>query len=584
MIGYSGVMPVLTRLASPAFLILLAIPCGAFAAGAAKDTDEKALTMVAELALQRGNCFEAADAYVRAAAESPDPALAKRATEVGVGCEQWPRALQAVERWRQLAPGDASVARTEGVVALKMHRMGEARDAFATMLGLAGKGAEKTLVELMPLAAQTSDPVSAFTALKDFGSDANLSAPTLNAFAALALEADNFAAAQGFADRALKLDPGDVQAAALRVKVLVGEGDATTALDAARDLSATGDEATTFLLAETLADLGHTDEARGELERLAKNDATRVEAQRRLALLAYRTGDFADARSQFAEIYGRREGSTEALYYLALIAEMEGETDAALSGYEQLAGSDAGSLARVRAATLLMRAGDRERAMAVLDDAQGNAGNGRTVIDASIEKAQILSENGAALDAVKLLDDLLKKFPGHPQILYERATALERAGKVRESVSAFEAMLKDRPQDSMLENALGYTLADHKIQLSHAEELIRSALAIAPDSAAILDSLGWVRYRRGDAKSALPYLERAYRLGQDAEIAAHWGEVLWSAGQQSEARAVWAHSLALAPESQPLKAVIARFAPVAASAADRAKVAPAEATATPAQP
>jgi tetratricopeptide (TPR) repeat protein len=553
-----------------------AAPAGG-AAGSTKDTDEKALTLVAELALQRGNCLEAADAYVRAAAAATDAALAKRATEVGVGCEQWPRALAAAERWRELVPGDATVARTAGVVALKLHHLGEARDAFAVMLGLAGKNAEKMLVELIPLAAQTSDPVSAFTALKDFGADPKLSAGTLSAFATLGLEADNFAEARGFAERALKLDPGERDAAIVRVKLLVGEGegDATAALAAARELAATGEEGTAFIVAETLADLDQREEARAELERLAQVEATRVEAERRLALLAYRNGDFETARSRFAEIYGRREGSTEALYYLSLIAELQGETEAALSGYEQLAGSDAGSLARVRAATLLMRAGDREHALAVLDDPQGNSGNGRTVIDTGIEKAQVLSENGAAPEAVKLLDELLKKFPGHPQLLYERATALERAGRVRDSVAAFEAILKDRPQDSMIENALGYTLADHKLQLARAEELIRAALAIAPDSAAILDSLGWVRYRRSDAKDALPELERAYRLGQDAEIAAHWGEVLWSAGRQTEARAVWTHSLALAPESLALKAVIARFVPGALPAAAHADVAPA---------
>jgi tetratricopeptide (TPR) repeat protein len=559
-----------------AFAFVWLTPAAAWCASAGTaghETDEKALVMVAELALQRGNCFEAADAYQRAAAVSTDPTTAKRATEVGVGCEQWPRAMLAADRWRVLQPADPMVARTDGVVALKVHHLSEARSAFAVMLGLSGKEAEHNLVELIPLAAQTADPVAAFTVLRDFGSEPNLSAPTLIALAALGLEADNFAAARVLVERALKLDPNSAQAAALRIKILVGLGEADAALAAARDLVATGAEGTTYVLADTLADIDRMDEARAELERLAKQDSTRVEAERRLALLAYRTGDFADARSRFSEIYGRREGSTEALYYLSLIAELQGETDAALSGYEQLAGTDAGSLARVRAASLLMRAGDREHALAVLDDTQG-AGNGRTIIDAALEKAQILSAYGGANDAVKLLDELLKKFPGHPQILYERATALERAGRVRDSVGAFEAILKDRAQDSMIENALGYTLADHKLELARSEELIRAALAAAPDSAAILDSLGWVRYRRGDSRQALPALERAFRLGQDAEIAAHWGEVLWSVGRQTEARAVWAHSLALAPESEPLKAVIARFAPVAAPAADRAKVSP----------
>jgi tetratricopeptide (TPR) repeat protein len=126
-------------------------------------------------------------------------------------------------------------------------------------------------------------------------------------------------------------------------------------------------------------------------------------------------------------------------------------------------------------------------------------------------------------------------------------------------VRAFDALLKLRPDDATLENALGYTLADRRQQLPRAEQLIRRAVAARPDNAAFLDSLAWVLYRRGDARAAVPLLERAWRLSQEAEIAAHWGEVLWATGAQSEARTVWARALARAPDSEPLRATIERF-------------------------
>src|SRR6185369_8883466 len=76
---------------------------------------------------------------------------------------------------------------------------------------------------------------------------------------------------------------------------------------------------------------------------------------------------------------------------------------------------------------------------------------------------------------------------------------------------------------------------------------------------AFLDSLGWVRFRRGDNAGALPYMERAYRIFPDSEIASHWGEVLWASGKQAEARSLWARSLARAPDSKPLRATIERL-------------------------
>jgi len=161
-----------------------------------------------------------------------------------------------------------------------------------------------------------------------------------------------------------------------------------------------------------------------------------------------------------------------------------------------------------------------------------------------------------------LLTAALERYPHHPTLEYERATLLERAGRVHESVQSFEQLLAERPADPTLQNALGYTLADHGLQLSRAEGLIRKALLATPDSPAVLDSLGWVRLRRGDARSAVPTLERAYLIGHDAEIAAHWGEALWSSGAQAQARKVWAAALAREPDSDALKATLHRLLPL----------------------
>ncbi len=141
---------------------------------------------------------------------------------------------------------------------------------------------------------------------------------------------------------------------------------------------------------------------------------------------------------------------------------------------------------------------------------------------------------------------------------------LERSGRVQESVSTLEHLLDKRPDDPTLLNALGYTLADHSLQLAHAESLIRRALASEPDNPAALDSLGWVRYRAGDMKGATTMLARAYTLGHDAEIAAHWGEALWVSGNRSAARGVWASALAREPDSKALKATLQRFVPESA--------------------
>jgi Flp pilus assembly protein TadD len=160
---------------------------------------------------------------------------------------------------------------------------------------------------------------------------------------------------------------------------------------------------------------------------------------------------------------------------------------------------------------------------------------------------------------VAVLDAALKDYPGHPQLEYQRATMLERAGRHADAERAFEQLLKKRPDDPGIVNALGFTLADHQRSLDRAEKLIRQALAVSPDNPAIQDSLGWVQFRRGHLPDAAKILELAWRNGRDAEIGAHFGEVLWKRGEEGRARYVWQQALNLDPDNALVRSTQARL-------------------------
>jgi tetratricopeptide (TPR) repeat protein len=108
-------------------------------------------------------------------------------------------------------------------------------------------------------------------------------------------------------------------------------------------------------------------------------------------------------------------------------------------------------------------------------------------------------------------------------------------------------------------NALGYSLADRNIRLPEALELIRKALSYAPADPFITDSLGWVEFRMGRAAEALKLFETAYQAKKDAEIAAHYGEVLWSLGQRERALLIWKEGQQLNPDNETLLETIKRL-------------------------
>ena len=120
-------------------------------------------------------------------------------------------------------------------------------------------------------------------------------------------------------------------------------------------------------------------------------------------------------------------------------------------------------------------------------------------------------------------------------------------------------MLELDPDNSTALNALGYTLTVHTKRYNEAYELIERALEINPNDPAIMDSMGWNQFRRGNIEEALTYLKRAHKLFPDPEVAAHLGEVLWAAGQQNEAKAVWREALNKQPDSPIMQDIVERF-------------------------
>jgi tetratricopeptide (TPR) repeat protein len=374
----------------------------------------------------------------------------------------------------------------------------------------------------------------------------------------LALRGYDAGRAERYAEQALQRNPKDPEAKLVLARAHVIRGDAAKAIATAREAMHDDPEGSSFAVAEVLIALDRLEDAHQELERLRSTEPA-AEIDRRLALLAFEAGDLKEAQQRFAELASNGEGNDAALLYLADIAARGGDTDAAIAGYRRLYDSTVALPARSRAASLLFARSDRKEALTLLDDYVSEHPD--TEVDLTIAKAHLLADHGEADAAIELLNTALDRHPKHPSIAYERAVILEQAGRVHESVDALQQLLNERADDPTLLNALGYTLADHNLELPRAESLIRRALLVMPDHPAALDSLGWVRFRQGDSKGALVSLQRAFNISHDAEIAAHWGEVLWVSGDHSQARKVWAEALAREPDSQALKATLTRFLP-----------------------
>jgi tetratricopeptide (TPR) repeat protein len=539
---------------SPVFLLVLAAFVPAVSSALSTNNSDNATLVLADMALSRGDCKGGTDRYLKAALATNDAQISERANKVAAECQQIGASAKAARRWQKLEPESAGAA---AAVALAAVRLYQPEEASAAILRTHALGGDEALIKLIGEVSDAGGTAIALNTLRPTFEAPEVSEKLLAAVADLALESFDFTTAHKLADRMLSNEPASGEARAQLARVLTAEGNAVAAIAISQEAAALDPETQRFAYADTLLRLDRLDEARQELESLRNDQSIRDEADLRLGKLAYQMGDMTEAGRRFGSLISSQAAAPEAFFFLSSIAEREGRTDLALEGYSKLAEAGAGLIVRGRAARLLMKKDDRSAAFRMLDEYAAKERS--EALDVEFAKAALLEDTGKPTEAIALLQLALERFPDHPGLRYQIALIQDKAGMERESVRSFEKLLKDRPEDASLLNALGYSLADRNEKLPRAEQLIRKALAASPDNPAFLDSLGWVRFRRGDIPGALPHLERAYRIFPDAEIASHWGECLWVSGKQSEARALWARSLARAPDSKPLRATIERL-------------------------
>jgi tetratricopeptide (TPR) repeat protein len=520
--------------------------------------------MTAEIALQRDDCGRAAANYTIAAQRLPDVKLAARAADVSLDCGQFQAAERAAARWRALVPGEPAAMHAAMRAELGLYKIDDARGDFEDWVksgGLANAhsaGKDDTgaagVAEAVRLLAQEAGVPATLAMLRGVPDHALQNGPSQLALADLALDGWNYRDALQYGEKALGTGAAaaPTQMLLARAHAGLGEPDQALAAAAAAHEAAPKDQSYDFANADVLMLLGREREARTALETLRDNPALHLQAQRRLGLLAFNRGDYEEAQRDFSELLNDHDSSAIAVYYLSAIADRRDDIGTALRGYQLLGGTALDGAARDRAATLLYKQGQRDQALRLLQ--AGNDASPAARLTAEIEQAQLLSNGGEADQSLARIDDALARFPSHPDLLYQKAILLEKAGRTDAALTQLESLYRDRPQDGAIANALGFLLADHNRELARAERLIAAALKGEPDNPAILDSMGWLDYRRGNSREALPLLERAFRLAQDGDIGAHWGEVLWSMGDKAKAREAWSRALIADPDNALVRA------------------------------
>jgi tetratricopeptide (TPR) repeat protein len=569
--------------------------------GGDKQVEIDSHSLLGEIAFERQQLDTAASEFLAAAMLSEQPALAERATRIAHQLELTEPGLRATTRWKELAPEDERPFWFAGVFETRASRLARATTEFESFIRNLGDPAAGFALVLEALADEPyTDPATAI--MRSLVQTVPGVPAGQYALARLALRSGDFNLALENAKAASDSDPNWLEAQLLYARSLLVAGKTDESLAIAAQLAQQNPAVEVQLqYAELLLSAGKPREAETRLNEILTTNPGLVEATRALAFLSLTEQRLDEAKEQFGELRGDARYRAEAFYYLGRIAETEKDFLQATRSYARVTDGTHAVEAQLRTARIMFtEQNDREgavrhlrdfgeanprfasnmlvaqsqlllqmeqpgEAMKLFDEALAASPDDPTLHAAHVQLYVLLVqsavERGALDEAEELLGQGLERYEGDSSLRYSQALLYEDQGRNKKAVDTLERLVDDSPDDPALLNALGYLLTDQFDRHEEARGYIQKALAMNPDSPAIIDSMGWVLYKLGDLRAALDYLERAYRLEPDPEIAAHLIDVRWALGEREQALELLRVSLEKNPDDRHLREVSGRLIP-----------------------
>lgn len=514
--------------------------------------------LVAEVAGQRGAIGIAQSTYLDLARETRDPRIARRAVEVAMFARNDVAALEASRLW---AASDMESGRAQQTLAALLLSAGNLAEAEPILRDLLKQDAANGFLHLSSLMGKLRDSQEAFEVVQRLAADYPALPEAYLAVAQAAFGAGLLDEAVISLQQADKLRPGWEPAALLHVQI-IGKSSRADAMDYMRAFLVTYPEAREIRLAyaRALVNDNRFNEVRAEFARLTTDFPRNADVSFAAGLLSLQIGDLEVARGLLTRTLEYDARDPDAVqYYLGQVAEQMKQPDTAMAHYLEVGTGNFLVPARARQAALLARAGRHDEAQAVLAATRG--GNDAQNVRLIQAQAELLRENKDHVAAFDVLSEGLKRYPDTADLLYDRAMAAEKLGKLDLLEADLRRVIVLRPDDAQAYNALGYTLVDRTDRLAEAIVLLDKALSLAPQDPFILDSVGWAQYRSGNLARAQEILERAYMARPDPEIAAHLGEVMWARGQRDAAGVLWQTGLQAHPHNELLLETVRRLKP-----------------------
>ena len=532
--------------------------------------------LIGELTVREGDPAAGFALMLDSARKTNDAELYQRAIEIALQSRSGEAALQAATAWRQSQPDSKEPTRYLLQILIALNRIQDSQELL------------KKSLELTPL-AERSQAILAIPRAYARVSDKKLASTVIeNALATYVINPTTAVAAWTSIGR-VRLADGDV-AGALQAaqKGQAADIEATGPVLVALELMSSKLPAAESLIkkylsdnpkpipeirmnyARSLLDALRYSEATAEMREVIKNKPDFAPAWLVLGSLQMQDSQLAMAQTSFERYEALSlaaaqkneddepdRGLAQAYLSLAQIAEKRKDFVAAEAWINKIENAGEMLQAQTRRASILASGGKLAEGRALIRGLpERNPGDAKLKLLAEVSLLRDLKQNKLAYD---LLAQATTAAPNDTDLLYDQAMMAEKLDQLPEMERLLRRIIEIKPDAYSAYNALGYSLADRNTRLPEAKKLIQKALEFVPNDPYIRDSLAWVEFRMGNLVESAKIFADAFKSKPDAEIAAHYGEVLWAMGQRDKALSIWREGQLLNPENETLLETLKRL-------------------------
>lgn len=507
--------------------------------------------LLAEIAAQRGDLTSAGHLYFDLARLTKNIPLAQRATNIAGYARNGRLALDSAELWRQLDNESLEAKQILAELFISSGNLAKARPIIEELLKQEKTRADGFLY-LNNILTKVENKKNALRFILAIAKPYPELAEAHFSIAHTAFYAGDTKLAEKELDIVESINPSWETAALFRGFMLANDWP-EKALEFYRSFLKVNPNSNEVRLeyAKTLTNLKKYSEAKVEFLRLVNGSLASPEISLTVALLSLELNDNILAEKFFNQALERGYDDKNKIHiYLAKIYLDRNQPVDAIKFLDKISSGPLFIEAKILTAEVITKNKSLEDGIASLSQYKNLSSEDK--LQFLKAKVSLLYNNDRKQDAFDLMKKEDANFNNSPEFKFDYAMLAEKMGNLLLMEQLLKEAIKLKPDYAFAYNALGYSYADRNINLADAKKYIEIALSISPNNHYIMDSMGWLHYRLGNIEIALQFIEKAYKIQEDPEIAAHLGEVLWKLGKLKQAEEIWEASIMKFPSNTVL--------------------------------